>query len=234
MSRGHHVRSTMQVFPVIHYVDRRTAYVQLCAARRNGASGVFLVAHNGHDDELMGFAAEAKVMDPHFAIGINLQGRLPVESLEQACGAGVNMVWCSEVGISSSGLTAEGEDLAARLKEAPQIRLFAAVALRPSCVEQNPAEAARIALAAGFLPVTSALATTGYTKDDKISAMFASTQGQLAVAGGGTADSAFDYAPYFHHVLMASGHQTNEPCADLKKVKSLIAGAAWPDALAFG
>lgn len=223
----------MQIFPIIGYIDQKTAHQQLFAARQNGASGVFLVSHYGQDAEMVGFAAETKCIDPHFPIGIHLVCRTPLETFEQARHAAVDMVWCSDTGVSSAGLAPEAVELSARAKEMPLLRVYVSVALSPLSLEEDPGMAAKIALKAGFTPITSALATRGYPHDDKIGAMYGATAGRMAVAGGWPSEGVFDYAPYFHHVLMASGHTLGEKVVDSKKLQQLILGAAWPDAFAF-
>ena len=62
----------MQVLPVIHHIDRVTSIGQVQLARGAGADGVFLIAHDGNDVEMMHAAWEAKQIFPDFAIGANI------------------------------------------------------------------------------------------------------------------------------------------------------------------
>ena len=217
--------SATKIYPVIHYLNRGVALSQVKLAQDCGASGVFLISHRNDDVELAQVAGEAKQSFPDFCIGLNLLTRMPETAVACAMTANLDMVWADDMGVSSRGLTKTGAKIAELACRHPQLKLFASVAFKYQATEPMPALAATNALAAGFIPTTSGNAT-GHAPDvAKISAMFAATQGILAIASGMTPENVAQYAPYLSHILVATGIAQDEYRINPAKLELLLANA---------
>lgn len=213
----------MRIYPVIHYLDRATAFNEIQVARRCGADGVFLISHRGADQELLDVAGDAKRANPDFPIGVNLLTWEPSRAAFMAHAAGLDMAWADDMGVSSQGVTLVGATLWKFGQMHPELQLFASVAFKYRAPEPRPAQAALYALGAGFIPTTSGAATGSAPEVTKIARMSAATGGTLAVASGMTPDNVAEYAPYLSHILVATGVALDEHRIDPAKLGRLIA-----------
>ena len=213
---------TLQIFPVIHYLDHATAFEQVALARQTGADGVFLIAHQGDDRPLLSVAAESKAQYPDFPIGINLLSSSPLFAVESAVQLGLDMVWADQMGVSSAGLTDEGRELAKQALIHPKLHFFASVAFKYQPLESFPEQAAAQALKAGFIPTTSGSGTGRAPNVQKISAMSTETSGTLAIASGMTPENVALYAPYLSQILVATGVAFDDYRMDPDRLKLLI------------
>ncbi|MHB8410254.1 MAG: BtpA/SgcQ family protein [Acidiferrobacterales bacterium] len=212
----------VRIYPVIHYLDRATALDEVSVARNCGAAGVFLISHRGQDAELIGVAHEAKQTHPDFAIGINLLSRTPIEAARHALADGLDLVWADRMGVDSEGLAPEGLVLSRFVQDHPRIKFFAGVAFKYQVPESDPEQAARNALAAGFIPTTSGPATGEAPEVAKIRLMSESVNGQLAVASGMTPENVARYAPYLAVILVATGVSRDDHHIDPARLRLLI------------
>lgn len=216
------IYTQVNVLPVIHYLNSNLAIEQVAVARDCGADGVFLISHQGDDEDLVAVAARAKQMHPGLKIGINLLSQDAVRACEWAEGLELDMVWADDMGVDSKGGNTMAVELSAFAKENPHIHLFASVAFKYRPPEPNPALAAIHALNLGFIPTTSGGAT-GFAPDvRKISNMSAATGGCLAVASGMTPENVSNYVPFLSHILVSTGIGLDEYRIDPQKLKALI------------
>lgn len=213
----------MRIYPVIHYLDRETAFSEVQAARACGADGVFLISHHGADQELLEVAGDVKRAYPDFRIGANLLTWRPDRAVFLAHASGLDMVWADNMGVSSWGLTQVGSTLSKFGRKHPEIQLFASVAFKYQAPEPSPAQAALYAIGAGFIPTTSGAATGSAPEVAKVARMSAAAGGTLAVASGMTPDNVAEYAPYLSHILVATGVALDEHRIDPAKLGRLIA-----------
>ena len=216
----------MRVFPVIHYLDHATALEQVATAKTCGASGVFLTSHHGDDDQLMATAKEAKRLHPEFAIGVNLLSRSALTAVHLAHKAGLNMVWADNMGVDSSGLNNAGKMLSIFARQHPEIALFASVAFKHQPNDSEPETAARNALAAGFIPTTSGVATGTAPTVSKIFRMYSVVRGTLAIASGMTPENVGSFAPHLSHILVATEVSLDEHHIDPEKLSAFIINAS--------
>lgn len=215
----------MKTFPVIHFLDAALALSEVAVAKDAGADGVFLISHHGDDDLLVQVACQAQAAHPGFAVGINLLSRSAEEGALEALRHGLPMVWADSMGVSSKGLTAEGERLAGLCKAHPSLQFFASVAFKYQAHESDPAEAARQALHAGFVPATSGAGTGKAPDVAKIAQMSVAASGTLAVASGMTPENIDQFAPYLSHCLVATGISQDEYRIDFEKLVRFIGAA---------
>jgi len=194
----------LNIYPVIHYFERKLALEQVAIARNAGASGVFLLTHHDKDDEVVAAAKQAKLEHPYFAVGINLLTRSAPEAVDQALGAGLDMVWSYDMGVTSAGVSPLGQRLSDLTRAHPKLAFFAAVAFKSLAPETDPAAAARNAAAAGFIPTTSGSRTGRAPEVEKIRRMSLASDGGLAVASGMTAENIGKYKPHVRHVMVAT------------------------------
>ena len=194
----------LNIYPVIHYFERKLALEQVAIARNAGANGVFFLTHHDKDDEVVAAARQAKQEYPHLAVGINLLTRTAPEAVDHALAAGLDMVWSYDMGVSSAGISPLGQRLADLGRAHPGLTLFAAVAFKSLAPEPDPAAAAENAVAAGFIPTTSGSRTGRAPEVEKIRQMSLASFGDLAVASGMTAANIWTYKPHVQHVMVAT------------------------------
>lgn len=218
----------MNIYPVIHYLDRATSLEQVNVARNCGANGVFLISHHGNDDDLIAVAGEAKRLHPDYRIGINLLSKSPLYACNKAIDQHLDMVWADDMGVDSSGSNAMAESLSRFAHDFPTIQLFASVAFKYRPHEPNPSLAAKMARHLGFIPTTSGTATGSAPGVPKIIDMSAATECQLAVASGMTPENIGNYAPYLSHILVATGVGLDEYRIDPQRLMLLIANSKVP------
>ena len=195
---------------------------QVIVARECGADGVFLISHNGKDDEVLTAALFAKSSSPDFAIGINLLSHSAMSACMEAKELELSMVWADQMGVDSQGLTEKGRMLSKFALENPSVELFASVAFKYQAIERDPAGAARNAVMAGFTPTTSGDATGVAPALQKVAKMMLSSSGRLALASGITPTNVHDYAPLVGAVLVSTGISQDEFRINPKKLLSLM------------
>lgn len=225
----------MNVYPVVHHLDAATTLAQVELARACGASGVFLISHEGHDDHLVAVASAAKAamrqMDKalcvgnvasNWPVGINLLSRPALAAFDAAVEAGLDMAWVDKPGCTSAGLTPAGAVLAEKLFKHSHLSFFASVAFKYQALEVDPIEAARVARVAGFIPTTSGPATGIAPDVEKIRAMSGDGAFPLATASGMTPDNVAGHLPYLTHILVSTGIALDEHRIDEAKLRLFI------------
>ena len=218
---------TPKIYPVVHYLDRETAFSQIGAAVWCGADGAFLISHHGNDMELIEVCIAVQAKHPGFPIGINLLSTGAVEAASHAVDIGCPMLWGDDMGVDSTGLHDIGKQVASirEGRKNPALHVFASVAFKYRPHEPDPARAALNALKAGFIPCTSGPGT-GHAPDlAKIVAMSEASGGVLAVASGMTPWNVAAFAPHLSHILVATGVAIDEHRLDEDKLRLFIANA---------
>lgn len=208
------------VYPVIHYKDDATTIEQAGIAYKAGADGVFLISHIGNDMNLIPLAIEIKEKYD-FKVGINFLSNPAMFAAEVASQAALDMVWADYCGVSSLGLDDLGEELKEFAIYNPTVRVYASVAFKYQKVDPNPPLAAKNALDAGFVPITSGPAT-GYAPNvEKIKSMSENIS-CLGIASGMTVDNIDLFKPYLTHVLVSTGVSSDEYHFDPERLKLFI------------
>lgn len=211
----------MQIYPVIHYKDDETTINEATIAYNAGANGVFLISHLGSNERLIPLAVEIKKL-LGFKVGLNFLGDDAIYTAHIVKKNGLDMIWNDYCGVSSAGLSFEGYELQAWAAANQHIDVFASVAFKYQADEPNPSLAAQLAKAAGFIPTTSGAGTGQAPTLDKISTMFTSTNGLLAIASGMTPENIEEFKPYLSHVLVSTGISKDEYHFDEDKLKEFI------------
>jgi predicted TIM-barrel enzyme len=134
----------------------------------------------------------------------------------------LDYLWGDNCGVSSKGLTTRGEELSAWAKRHPNQRVFASVAFKYQPAEPDPAEAARQALAAGFIPTTSGSATGSPPTLEKIRSMSEAAGGKLAIGSGMTVENVREYIPYVSHILVSTGISQDEHRWDQARMRAFV------------
>lgn len=214
-----------KIFPVIHHLNEMVTLDEVDAAVSCGADGVFLISHRGADLELLEVGVAAKRKHPGFPVGINLLSMGALEAAREAVALAYPMFWGDDVGVDSTGVNATGVSLQTLRNGNPGFQVFASVSFKYRPPEPNPAEAARVAFRAGFVPTTSGSWTGSAPDIDKIKVMSAATGGVLALASGMTPYNISQYAPYASHILVATGVAQDAYRMDRDKLRLLIANA---------
>lgn len=215
--------SKRQVLPVVHYLNYTLALSEADLAFRAGADGVFLISHGNENKALPRLARILKDRYPGKRIGLNLLGESPLQALDIAEQAGLDMVWADNPGVSSAGWTEAGAELAEHLRNGSPVAFFGSVAFKYQPYEPEPGRAAVLAALNGMLPTTSGTATGAAPEIEKIRLMSeALAGGQLAVASGMTPGNVADYLPYITHYLVATGVSHDAHHFDEAKLSAFI------------
>lgn len=215
--------ATPKILPVIHYLDRDTAFAEVGTAVLCGADGVFLISHHGDDPDLLEVGVAIKKKHPGFPIGINLLSTGAVDAARNAIALAFPMLWGDDLGVDSNGVNEAGRLIETLRYSNPGFQVFASVAFKYRPHEPDPAKAAQNALEAGFIPTTSGSGTGSAPDLEKIVAMSRATGGVLAIASGMTPWNVAEYAPYLSHILVATGIAMDEHRIDADKLGLLIA-----------
>lgn len=212
-----------KVYPVIHFLDRATAFAEAAKAIQANADGIFLISHKGDDDELLTVACAIRDQHPTLPVGVNFLTKDGLESTILARRANLPMVWGDDVGVDSKGFTDLGLSVRAqKCVSRDKLDVFASVAFKYRSFEPNPELAAKNALSAGFIPTTSGSGTGSAPDLSKIVAMSKATGGVLAVASGMTPENIGSFAPYLSHILVATGVSLDEHRMDVEQLRLLI------------
>lgn len=211
-----------KVYLVIHHITNEVALEQAKIASDNGADGVFLISHYGRDSLLPALAKEIKQLYPNMKVGINFLGNGILVAASQVEDYGLDMVWGDVCGVSSKGLTQEGEELSKWAKIKSNVEIFASVAFKYQPREFDPAQAAINAKQAGFIPTTSGSGTGSAPEVEKIKMMSEASEGLLGIASGMSIENVKDYTPYLSHILVATGVSVDDHHFDEEKVKQFI------------
>ena len=210
------------VIPVIHHLDEATTLAEADLAFRCGADGVFLIAHGEGNDILPYLVKKIEKKHLNWFVGMNLLSETPLVAVERAINIGVAGVWLDNSGVSSAGLTEEGEAIKKLHAQHPWLKIFAAVSFKGQPYEIFPAQAAEVALANKFIPTTSGTQTAVAPSVEKISIMAEATQGKLAIASGMTCENVAQFSPYLSWILVASGISRDEHHLDEDKTREFI------------
>lgn len=210
------------ILPVIHYLDGPTLWQNVDIAASAGVDGVFLISHEGADLELPALATEVREAWPHGRVGLNFLSAGLDAAMDAVHDHDLDFLWGDNCGVNSRGLSGRGEELSVWAKRHPLKQVFASVAFKYQPQEADPAEAARQALAAGFIPTTSGSATGSAPTVDKIRWMSKAVGGQLAVASGMTVENVREFAPYLSHILVSTGISLDEHRFDPDRLRAFV------------
>lgn len=211
-----------KVYPVVHHLNDSLALEQVDIAYNSGADGVFLISHNGTNENLPPLVSIIKSKYPGFKVGLNFLGYDIMSSVKVAASVAADMVWGDSCGVSSQGLTQEGLALSHWVQENPNVEVFASVAFKYQKTEHNPPLAAQKGLEAGFVPTTSGSGTGSAPSLEKIIAMSEAVNGKLAIASGMDCENVKQFAPYLSDILVATGVSVTEHRFDEEKLKAFI------------
>src|SRR3546814_16538325 len=93
----------VRIWPVIHYLDRASAFENAAIAAAAGAYGVMLISMEGIDRPLPAIAAEIGLQFPALRVGINLLTRTLAEAVKLSRSLGLTATWADDAGIHSDG-----------------------------------------------------------------------------------------------------------------------------------
>jgi hypothetical protein len=215
-----------RVHAVLHHRNGETTLAQAETALACGADGVFLISHHGQDAELAPLAATLagrwastrSAAGGPALVGLCLLTFPPALAMTAAAQAGAHAVWVGASGVRSTGLSAEGRELAEAKQRHAGIAVFAGVAFKYEAEEPDAPAAARLAASLGMLPTTSGRGTGLAPPLAKIEAMSQAVGGQLAIASGMTVDNVAQFAPLVSHILVSTGVSRDEHTLDPDKL----------------
>ena len=209
-----------QIYPVIHLEDVPLALDQADIAFECGADGVFVISHNGDDEEAAEVARKIKAKYKDKQIGVNLLSTNPANAVRMA--EGLNMIWFDSCGIVNGDHETQSPLVIQRMGEVFDLKVFGGIAFK---YKQHDFKAAASALCAheiGLIPTTSG-AGTGFAPDlQKIIDMSKAVNGNLAIASGMTPDNIEEFAPYLQYILVATGVSIDAYHFDYEKLRTFI------------
>jgi hypothetical protein len=201
------------ILPVVHHLDYKTSIKQGALALSAGADGIFLISHNGRDDDLFGPSSELKERFPDRLIGLNLLDSRALVAMSQVRAAGLDMIWADSPGITSTQTTGAAREIAHLLAAEPAaLKFFGSVAFKYQPLEPDPANAARLCWQLRMIPTTSGTATGEAPPIEKVASMRQALgiEAPLAIASGMTPENVATYLPYVTHFLVATGVSLDE------------------------
>jgi hypothetical protein len=140
------MKSTPEVWPVIHLRNARTSILNAGIAQDCGASGVFLISMHGHDDSLASHRAALKREFPDLKVGANYLTKGSGASIQRSLKEGFDATWSDY----------DWDDV----PFCDPRPFFAPVAFKGQTYNNpNPGEDAREAVLRGFIPMTSGSGT---------------------------------------------------------------------------
>lgn len=221
------------VYPVIHQLTPETSIAEAQVAFECGADGVFLISHNGQNEELFAPACKIKKMFPYAKVGMNLLGYSALDSLETVIDFGLDMVWVDDCGVRSDekkDYVQKISEILYRNKGIPEF--YGSVAFKYQREDSNPGLAAIEACKAGMIPTTSGTGTGSAPQVDKIHGMQESLRTlqsethfgsmPLAIASGMDPDNIDQFLPYATHFLVSTGISSDFYHLDKEKTKNFI------------
>lgn len=199
------------VLPVIHHHSDDASFAAADIAFAAGCPGVFLIHMGGRDAMLDAPARAIKAHRPDKFVGTNRLSMEPAAAIRHDASLGLDGTWSDSPGIST--LPRFARDLApisAAIAEAqaanPAFAFFASVAFKYQPAEPDPAAAALIATAQGWIATTSGEGTGVAADMGKLSTMRAALRtAPLAIASGVTPENVAEHARYVSHILVATG-----------------------------
>jgi predicted TIM-barrel enzyme len=196
-----------KVLPVIHHLDEPTSLTQADLAFRENADGVFLISHDGRNEDLFSPARKIKHKYPEKTVGINLLGYDALKALETVIDLGIDALWTDTHGVTSQNISQQALEIGQWIKNNPQgPSIYASVAFKYQAQETDPGEAAKRVLDLGMIPTTSGPGTGQAPDLDKIVTMNNALNGrELAIASGMTVENIQVFLPYITHYLVATG-----------------------------
>lgn len=213
-----------KVLPVIHHLDEATSLTQADLAFSENADGVFLISHEGKNEDLLTPAGIIKQKYPERTIGINMLGSETLKALEVVVETGIDALWTDTHGVTSQTIPEQALTISRWIKNNPQGPLiFASVAFKYQVEETNPGQAAKRVSELGMIATTSGPGT-GYAPDlDKIISMKEALGGSaLAVASGMTPENVDEFLPYVTHYLVATGVSIDSHHFDAARLRDFI------------
>ena len=214
----------MKIYPVIHYLDEETARNEAALAFECGATGIFLIAHHGHDGVLPYVAGSIRNAHKKF-VGVNLLSETFFNAAMRVHNQNLDAVWLDYAGFSSAGIEDEDAIRLELLVSTTKLKVFAGVAFKYRRPEIDPVAAALLAHNLGFIPTTTGVGTGNAPNLEKIKSMATAVHekgGELAIASGITPDNISEYISYADHILVATGISLDDHHLNSEKLKLLI------------
>jgi predicted TIM-barrel enzyme len=136
------------IWPVIHLLDEKHTLRNALMAQRNGCPGVFLIAMSGDDSMIDPAAKLIRSYVPSLKIGINMLTCDPSDAVAHSLDHGYDATW--------SDYAWHDSHIATLIEDSGDHQFFAAVAMKGETHnEPDPEASARLAVANGFIPMTS-------------------------------------------------------------------------------
>jgi predicted TIM-barrel enzyme len=212
----------MQVLPVIHILNKQQTIAQAELLVSSKCDGFWLINHGGDDDLTLSLAVTLSERYPDFVVGVNLLSHSADSAINATVEHGLKYLWLDYAGVHS---VYPNETLLTQLKDIGlqhNVQIFAGAAFKYQSPEPDPANAASLAQAHGFIVTTSG-SGTGHAADlTKIKYMSCAVDCQLAIASGLTIDNLTDYYPYVEYALIATGISHDEYYFDPKKLTEFM------------
>ena len=215
------------ILPVVHYQDPKQVRRNADRALDAGCDGVMLIHMDGLNGLLPPAARAVKRIARERIVGINMLGfDSHVVAGASQC-LGLDATWTDEQPTHSTDAPWTSADriaTALRPSDRPHL-VFVGVAFKHQRHEPQPGEAARRAVAMGFVPTTSG-AATGVAADPARVAKLRDAVGPdapLAIASGITPENAAAFLPHLTHVLVSTGVSSSFHEFDPARLADLVA-----------
>lgn len=210
---------------MIHVQDESQARENLMVARDMAADGAFLINHSISSSQLLRIYENARVMLPHFWIGINMLDLWVGDAMMQAPD-GLSGLWVDNPEINES--ESDPLDLARSLWEKKQKRLpdciyFGSVAFKGQKRVKNLAGVARLSIEVMDVVTTSGRETGSPPDLGKIKVMREAIGAfPFAIASGMTQENVGPFLNYVDAFLVSTGISKDFYTLDPEKVRAMV------------
>jgi len=206
--------------PVIHYLNYEQALAMAEMAIEAGADGVFLIETDGHDELLVPILKDLRTIYPDNFIGANFLSLDPIISVKEAIKLKLNGIWVNNPGLFSDHISKEAV-ACGKLCDG-KIEFFGSVAFKTQRLDIMPVLAASNSKGLGWTTTTSVKGTKVVSDLDRIKAMSAAVDGELAIASGITPDNLPEYLPFVSTFLVSTGISESFHYFDKDKIIKIV------------
>lgn len=213
----------IEVWPVIHVVDRDLTLRNAGMAHRLGVAGVLMISMRGRDWEARRVACECKETFPGLKVGVNFLGLPSFDAYRMSQNQQLDATWSDRQDFYAGAVGRETQSTLRFICTTPHL-FFAAVAFKGQPRDPLPGKSARLAASYGLIPTTSGPATGIPIDVEKLRDMRREMKPSdpLAIASGVTPENVEEILPYVTHILVSTGVSGPGDAFDAEKLSRLI------------
>lgn len=209
-----------KIYTVIHHRDELHTLDQARISFECGVDGIFLISHDGRNDEILKLIPTLKKQYPRKQIGINFLGWDLIKTIRSSNNLihSLDILWLDDVGIGSTKWDYKTTLLTSNSRIYPEIKIFGSIAFKYQEEDTDPQFSVKLAEHFNFTPITSGSATGFAPTLDKIKKMSEISKRGLGIASGLNIENIESFLPYTKHILVSTGISLDFHTIDIEKL----------------